>query len=58
MDIINVLLALFFIFLIGYSIGRKVGIKEGFKKGLDYSPIKIRKEIIESGKCPFCDNDN
>lgn len=58
MDIIYILIIILLIFLLGYGIGRRVGIKEGYEEGIRYAPIKLRKEILRTGNCPFCKEDN
>lgn len=41
-------------FLLGYTIGRKCGKIEGMKKGILFSPIQLRQESLEKGRCPIC----
>jgi hypothetical protein len=58
MDIIYSLIIILSIFLLGYGIGRRVGKKEGYEEGIRYAPITLRKEILKTGDCPFCKEDN
>ncbi|MCX7781779.1 MAG: hypothetical protein N2491_12895 [Negativicutes bacterium] len=45
------------IFLTGYVIGKKVGIKQGYREGAATTPLLLRQQSLEQGRCCFCHSD-
>ncbi len=55
MDLQCMFLLFMVVFLLGYGVGRRIGLKEGRKEGLTLSPLELRRQSLERGRCVICD---
>lgn len=54
MEVSSIFLLLLVIFLVGYSAGRRIGLQEGKKEGLALSPLELKRQSLERGRCVIC----
>jgi hypothetical protein len=41
---------------VAYFVGRRIGIRQGRRDGIVHAPLNLRRQALETGVCPVCDD--